>query len=200
MNRKIAITIHSIVELLVLLIFSILFYYGVLSVTTLVAVVVSFFIISGTVMIVFMRKLPPAEMKKVNFQLSSTKESTIVEFFLARIFLIILILDIIMISRGSEHGASVKIIVGGVIMMLRGAYCQKDSENADVSKILFLTRCNRILAVCVMLLVLVWGVMDFLGLSYNILAFGIPSYILIFIMLWNFFAIRRLKKNKKSAR
>ena len=45
MNRKIAITIHTIVELLVLLIFSILFYYGVLSVTTLVAVVVSFFII-----------------------------------------------------------------------------------------------------------------------------------------------------------
>ena len=194
MNRKIAITIHTIVELLVLLIFSILFYYGVLSVTTLVAVVVSFFIISGTVMIVFMRKLPPAEMKKVNFQLSSTKESTIVEFFGALIFLIILILDIIMISRGSEHGTSVKIIVGGVIMMLRGAYCQKDSENADVSKILFLTRCNRILAVCVMLLVLVWGVMDFLGLSYNILAFGIPSYILIFIMLWNFFAIRRLRK------
>ena len=196
MNRKIAITIHTIVELLVLLIFSILFYYGVLSVTTLVAVVVSFFIISGTVMIVFMRKLPPAEMKKVNFQLSSTKESTIVEFFGALIFLIILILDIIMISRGSEHGisTSVKIIVGGVIMMPRGAYWQKDSENADVSKILFLTRCNRILAVCVMLLVLVWGVMDFLGLSYNILAFGIPSYILIFIMLWNFFAIRRLRK------
>ena len=147
-------------------------------------------------MIVFMRKLPPAEMKKENFQLSRTKESMIVEFFGALIFLIILILDIVMISRGSEHGisTSVKIIVGGVIMMLRGAYCQKDLENADVSKILFLTRCNRILAVCVMLLVLVWGVMDFLGLSYNILAFGIPSYILTFIMLWNFFAIRRLKK------
>lgn len=196
MNRKKAITIHAVVEFFIMFAVIALFVSNVISVITLVAVVVSFFIISGTVMIVFMRKLPPAEMKKVNFQLSSTKESTIVEFFGALIFLIILILDIIMISRGSEHGisTSVKIIVGGVIMMLRGAYCQKDSENADVSKILFLTRCNHILAVCVMLLVLVWGVMDFLGLSYNILAFGIPSYILIFIMLWNFFAIRRLKK------
>ncbi|MBQ5477255.1 MAG: hypothetical protein IIT64_05610, partial [Bacteroidaceae bacterium] len=139
MNRKIAITIHTIVELLVLLIFSILFYYGVFSVTTLVAVVVSFFIISGTVMIVFMRKLPPAEMKKENFQLSRTKESTIVEFVCALMFVLVVILDIIILRRGTESFMDffARTIVSFiyVFIMLENAYCSEIPENADMSKI-----------------------------------------------------------------
>lgn len=61
MKRKIALTIHAVVEFLMIITISVLYAYEVFSVTTLVAVVVSISVISGAIQIVISRKFPPAE-------------------------------------------------------------------------------------------------------------------------------------------
>ena len=137
-------------------------------------------------------------MKKVKFGLSRTKESTIVEFVCALMFVLVVILDIIILRRGTESFMDflARTIVSFiyVFIMLENAYCSEIPENADMSKIPFYVRCCRILAVFVSLLNLVWVVTVFLGLTRFKMS-AIVGLVATATILWNMWAFRRLRKN-----
>ena len=139
----------------------------------------------------------PKKMKKVKFGLSRTKESTIVEFVCALMFILVVILDIIILRRGTESFMDffARTIVSFiyVFIMLENAYCSEIPENADMSKIPFYVRCCRILAVFVSLLTLVWVVTVFLGLTRFKMS-AIVGLVATATILWNMWAFRRLRK------